>query len=568
MADRSTPDVVEIAREILSDLDLESVLERVLTTARELTGARYAALGVLDDAGRGLARFLTDGIDASTRQAIGPLPTGRGVLGELIEHPVPLRLDNVGAHPRSYGFPTGHPPMTTFLGVPILAGGKPFGNLYLTDKQGGGPFTDDDEASLVTLADLAGMAVRHAREYAGSESRREQLEETVEALDVTVQIGRALGGQTDFRVIVDLIAKRARALVSARALVIEHEQGDALEIVAAAGDVPPDIVGARREVRTALAGPALSTLRPHRFGPLDLQRLKAPDHPLSRLPFQPRGGLAVPLTFKRRGFGVLLALDRMQDGPDFSRDDERLLEAFAGSAATAVATARTVESDRRSQRLAATETERTRWARELHDQTLQGLAAVRMAMAAARRLDADGKVAAAIEGAIGQLDEEITSLRVLIMDLRPSVLDALGTEAAVEALADRARARGADIDVDIDLAWEQGRAQERHADELETGLYRIAQEAINNAIDHGAADRIALEITEDEQEVRLTVTDDGRGFEPGAAHEGFGLLGMRERAELLDGTFTVESSPGEGAVVRAAVPVRRRQSVSSTGFGG
>jgi two-component system, NarL family, sensor histidine kinase DevS len=144
--------VLQVARAVLSDLDLETVLEQVLRAARELTGASYAALGVLDRSRTELERFITSGVDDATHRAIGPLPRGRGVLGELISDPVPLRLADVGAHPRSYGFPPMHPPMNSFLGVPVFAAGEPFGNLYLTAKTGAEEFTEEDEQALVLLA--------------------------------------------------------------------------------------------------------------------------------------------------------------------------------------------------------------------------------------------------------------------------------------------------------------------------------------------------------------------------------------------------------------------------------
>ena len=154
--------LIDAGRSLLSELDLETVLERVLQTAGELTGARYVALGVLDEARRELAQFLTRGIDDDTHRAIGDLPRGRGVLGVLIDDPRPLRLADVGDHPRSYGFPPGHPPMRTFLGVPVLIRGQACGNLYLTEKADGEPFTAEDEEAVVVLADWAGIAIENA----------------------------------------------------------------------------------------------------------------------------------------------------------------------------------------------------------------------------------------------------------------------------------------------------------------------------------------------------------------------------------------------------------------------
>src|ERR1700733_6105342 len=192
--DQGSRQVLTVARSVLEQLDVEIVLHRVLDAARELTGARYAALGVLDDSRERLARFLTAGIDDPTRSQIGSLPTGRGVLGELIRHPEPLRIDDVGSHPHSYGFPVGHPPMRTFLGVPIAIGGLPYGNLYLTEKAGGGRFDADDEQAAMLLADFAAVAIDHANRFSGSETERIELQRTVDALDATLQIARALAG--------------------------------------------------------------------------------------------------------------------------------------------------------------------------------------------------------------------------------------------------------------------------------------------------------------------------------------------------------------------------------------
>ena len=374
-ADRGMRGVLELARGVLSDLNLDVVLERVVQAAREVSGARYAALGVLDRSRSELERFVTVGIDEATQSRIGELPRGRGVLGELITHPVALRVADLGAHPHSYGFPAGHPAMKTFLGVPVLVGGEPFGNLYLTEKAGGQGFTEEDEGTITMLADLAGVAIDHARRYSRLESRHRELRRTVEALDATLQIARALGGETDLGVILSLVAKRGRALVSARALVIEQENAGEMMIAAAAGELPEGLVGQQVNLHDSVAA---ATLR--RGMSLRLEdepnRARFDRHGLGRLGVSASAGLLVPLLFRGQPHGVLVALDKLQDGPAFAADDERLLEAFASSAATAIATAETVEAERNRQRLAVSEQERARWARELHDETLQNLAAV------------------------------------------------------------------------------------------------------------------------------------------------------------------------------------------------
>ncbi|MGA2165615.1 MAG: GAF domain-containing protein, partial [Solirubrobacteraceae bacterium] len=224
-----------VARGVLGELDVEVVLERVVQAARELTGARYAALGVLADRRGardriGLARFITVGMDDEARAGLPDAPRGLGVLGELIRDPEPLRLEDVSAHPHSFGFPSGHPPMRTFLGVPVFVAGKPFGNLYLTEKAGGEQFTERDQEAVMELAELAGVAIDNAQRYTGSHQRREELERSIAALQATTEVGKAIGDETDLDTVLSLVAKRGRALVSARVLLIELAQGDELVI--------------------------------------------------------------------------------------------------------------------------------------------------------------------------------------------------------------------------------------------------------------------------------------------------------------------------------------------------
>jgi signal transduction histidine kinase len=562
--DRAVRGVLDLARDVLAELDLDVVLERVLDSARELTGARYAAIGVLDDSRSELSQFITRGIDPAAHAAIGALPRGHGVLGALIEDPVPLRLEDVGHHPRSYGFPRGHPPMRTFLGAPIVVRGLPYGNLYLTEKAGGARFSAEDEEALTVLAELAGVAIDHARRYTGASERRDELERTVATLDATTQIALAVGGETDLDVILELVAKRGRALVGARVLLIELRRRQELVVAAGAGELPAGVIGQAIPLRDSLAGQALRARRTLRLDD-ELNRARFEEHGTGRLGVHAQGGLVVPLMFRGHGYGALLALDRLEDGPSFSAEDERLLVAFAATAAPAVATAQSVATERHRQRLAAAEGERRRWARELHDDTLQSLSALRIGLSTAARSERPEALRDAFRQGIEQLEESITNLRALITDLRPAALDELGTQAAVEALAERAARHGIEVDVSIDLAyervggaWEGDRALARHTPELETALYRIVQESLTNATKHGGATRAVVEINEDEDTVRVEVRDDGSGFDPTADTAGFGLLGMRERAELLDGTLRIHSSPGTGATVYASFPVQRR----------
>jgi len=560
--DRAARSLLEIVRGVLGELDLDAVLDRVLEAARELTGAHYAALGVLNESRTELARFVTVGIDEATRAEIGALPRGQGVLGELIEHPAPLRLEDVGKHPRSYGFPAGHPPMRSFLGVPIVIGGAPYGNLYLTEKAHGAQFTQDDEEAVSMLAELAGVAIDHAKLYAGTRERRDELERTVAALDATTQFARAIGAETDLDVILELVAKRGRALVSARALLIELCRPDGLLVAAGAGELPQGLVGQKVGLQDTVASHAVRTRRTQHLED-ELNRARFDEHGVGRLGVSAEGGLVVPLIFQGRTYGVLMALDRLHEGPSFSAEDQRLLEAFATSAATAVATAQSVASEQQRQRLSAAEAERGRWARDLHDETLQSLSALQIRLSGARRVGRPEVLAQAVEEAVEYLQAGIADLRALITDLRPASLDELGVEAALQALAERAQRHGVEVDVSIDLAYERGRADSRHVPELEVALYRIVQEALSNAAKHGQAARAVVEVNEDSSSIHLTVRDDGRGFDPGTVERnGFGLLGMRERVELLDGSLQIESAPGGGCTVRASLPAQRRSELA------
>ena len=548
---------------MLADLDPDLVLERVVEAARELTGAQYAALGVLNRSRSELERFITVGVDESIRRQIGALPRGRGVLGELIGEPEPLRLADVGAHPRSYGFPPGHPPMNTFLGVPVLVAGEPFGNLYLTEKAGGERFTEADEQAVVRLAAVAGVAIDHAQRYKDVELQRSELRRTVDALDATVQIARVVGGETDLDKILGLVAKRGRALVSARALVIEHERGGEMVVAAGAGELPPGLVGLRVELEDSVASAALRTSRTLRLED-EPNRARFERHGMGRLGFHADAGLVVPLIFRGQRYGVLIAVDRLTRGPAFSQEDRRLLEAFAASAAVAVATASSVGAERRGQRLMAAEQERARWARELHDETLQNLAALRRGLASQLGGSDPSTMAQTIADAVAQLDGEITGLRSLIAELRPTALDDVGLGRALEDLAERAGDHGLEVQLTSDLGYERGRARDRHPTELETALYRITQEALTNAHRHANARRALIEIQEDATAVRLSIHDDGDGFDPATTASGFGLISMRERAEQLGGTLEITSRSGEGTEIMAILPsvlaARRRAS--------
>ena len=540
--------LIDAGRGLLSELDLETVLDRLLQTAADLTGARYVALGVLDEGRRELARFLTRGIDEDTHRAIGDLPRGRGLLGVLIDDPRPLRLDDVGDHPRSYGFPPGHPPMRSFLGVPILIRGEAWGNLYLTEKAGGEPFAPDDEEAVVVLADWAAIAIENARLYRDVAARREELERAVRGLQATAAIARAIGGETELDRILELVVKRGRALIEAHDVLIMLREGDELVIVAGAGHARI-ADAARLPLAGSTAGQVLAEGRSRRIADAARELLIPPD----QLGLDHAStALLVPLVYRGQSLGVLAAFDRLDGDGAFTRDDEQLLEAFAAQAATAVATAKSVEADRRRRSLAATEAERHRWARELHDETLQALGGLKVLLSSAIRLDDPEGMRAAMRDATRQLTGDIESLRALIAELRPPALDQLGLAPALASLAQRTgAANGLEVRADVELPDDR-----RLAPELETTVYRVVQESLTNVVKHAGASSIDIEVRCADDAVDVSVVDDGIGFDSeAAAANGFGLAGMRERVELAGGELSVLPGAGAGTVIRARLPL-------------
>ncbi|HVF79658.1 MAG TPA: GAF domain-containing sensor histidine kinase [Solirubrobacteraceae bacterium] len=539
--------LLEVGRSLTAELDLDVLLERVMQTARELCGARYAALGVLDDERRELAQFLTAGEEPEMHAAIGHLPRGRGILGLLIDQPVPIRLHDVSQHPRSYGFPPGHPPMRSFLGAPIVVRGEAWGNLYLTEKEGAGDFDDDDVEAAVVLAEWAAIAIDNARLFGTSERRRVELERAIGGMEAARDIALALGGETDPGRVLELIVKRARALVESDALLIWLADDGVLRLAAHAGNASPP-AHAEIPLEHSTAGLALRRGAPMRIEDTSSLIVDPSQYGLDGA----HSALLVPLVFRNRPFGVLAAFDHIGEAATFSDDDERALRSFAASAATAVATARSGEAQRLRDSIAAAEAERRRWARDLHDETLQGLGATKLALSAALRGDPE-MARVQVEGAIDQLAQEISALRGIIADLRPPALDELGLEAALRTLAERIGVlHGLELELDLRLG-------ERRVDaEIETIAYRVAQEALTNVIKHAAATRVQLMLRATPAALELSVRDDGRGVQIAAPENapGYGIIGMRERAEIGGGSLRVEQRDGGGTIVALTLPLR------------
>jgi signal transduction histidine kinase len=537
--------LIAVGRTLVAELDLEVLLLTIVDASRELTGARYAALGVVNDRGDGLERFLTVGLDDDARARIGDLPHGHGVLGVLIHDPQPLRLSDVSEHPRSYGFPAGHPPMRTFLGVPVRIRDDVYGNLYMTDKDSG-DFDEGDEEAAVVLAEWAGIAIQNARLYESATRRSEELSRAVAGFEASLAVARAVGGETELDRILELIAKRGRALVEADSMVIALYDGKTLTIRSVAGQLDRSLEGATVD----LPGTAVAEVI-NRQRTLQLHDDGSPTQVMGGI--AARAGLVVPLVFRTSCVGVLCALDPIDGSSRFTPDHQRVLEAFASSGATAVATGQNVAHERLRRSIEASESERRRWARELHDETLQDMASLKLLLGSARRsTDVD-----AIHGVLDDVSEQLTagirSLRRLIGELRPAVLDDVGLEPALEALAERIGSSGIEVSMRLELP---SRESGELAREVEDTLYRLVQEALTNVVKHAGATNVSVSVARHDGMVDVTVQDDGSGIDQAAPTAGYGLVGMRERVDLVGGTLEIEGVPGSGTRLRATIPLR------------
>jgi two-component system, NarL family, sensor histidine kinase DevS len=535
--------LVEAGVALTAELSLDAVLQRLVEAAAELTGARYAALGVIDPSGAGLERFLTTGVDDETRAAIGDPPHGRGILGVLIHEAVPLRLHDLGEDPRSVGFPPNHPSMRTFLGVPVHLRGVAYGNLYLTEREGGQDFTDEDEELLSLLASQAAVAIENARLYEAATGWSKQLESLNE-------VGNALALETELDRVLDLIVRRLRELLDARLVTVLLPAGtDELRFAAVAGEGGERILGETITRSTSKTGRVLARQRSERVDSV----MDDPDvdNEAMRL-IGARSGLWVPLLVRGRAIGVLAAHDKLGQDVRFTDTDLRLAETFATRGALAVDLSERIARDSLRRVVEAQELERRRLARELHDETGQALTSILLGLKALEeKLPDTGSRAAAAE-----LRELVVAtlqdVRRLAVELRPSALDDFGLVAALERLT---ASIGEQTGIRID--FQPAITADRLPAEVETALYRIVQESLTNVVKHAKARNVSVLLARTDGAVKAVIEDDGGGFDPAErTGEGFGLLGMSERLALLGGRLEIESSEEAGTTIAAEVPLR------------
>src|SRR5471032_1326117 len=505
--------LIEVGIALSSELSLEALLHKLIETAVELTDARYGALGVIDRLGTGLEQFITVGVDAETQAAIGDLPHGRGILGVLIRDRQSLRLSELGQDPRSVGFPPGHPPMDSFLGVPIMLRGTAFGNLYLTEKAGGAEFSDEDEEIVRLLAAQAAVAIENARLYESSRLWSRQLESLNE-------VSEALASEAELSQLFDLAASRLRELLDARVVLIELPTPDGLNLTveAASGENAEQLLGLKLGRERSKAGQTLGRLRPERIDSL----IDDPevDQTAPRL-VDATAALYVPLIVRGRAVGVVVVYDKRGSDPRFSDADMRIAQAFANRAALARDLSERVGREAVRALLRGQELERTRFARELHDETGQALTSILLGLKPLEQQVGEEPLALIRELVGSALD----NVRRLTVELRPPVLDDFGLEPALERLTNIVADRSG-LNVQLNVAARSIALPPEH----ETALYRIIQESLTNIVKHAQAHSVSIVVTSAEGNVRAVVEDDGVGFETAVLREGaLGLVGMRER---------------------------------------
>ncbi|MFH9824996.1 sensor histidine kinase [Streptomyces bobili] len=533
--------LLEAVLSVGRELDLEQALHSIVEAAAALVDAEYAALGVIGPDGRRLSAFHTVGVSAEQIARIGPYPEGHGILGELIRHPEPLRLAKLSTHAASYGFPANHPPMNSFLGVPIRVRDQVFGNLYLTEKRGGLQFDEEDEAVLSTLAVAAGVAIDNARLYEDSRLRERWLQANAEITH------RLMSGSEQGDVLA-LIAEQAREITGAELAVvaIPMEGTDSLTVELA--------IGLRAEAHRGLVLPLEGSLIGQAFAqdtPVTSADVAHDDRTSAGPPrFTGLGpGVAVPIGSGESARGVVL-LVRETGGNEFTEKEMAPLRVFAAQAAVAMELA---ERRRDVEQIVLLE-DRDRIARDLHDLAIQRLFATGMTLQSAGRFIDHPGASERVLRAVDDLDETIKIIRSTIFGLRTR-----GDEAApgLRARAVRVVGEAAPVLGFAPSVRMEGLLDTHVPKETAEHIVAVLSESLTNIARHAGADRAEVVLETDGNEVRVTVTDNGVGIPADGRRSG--LANMGERAAKLGGSMEIADREGGGTRLVWHVPVREPQ---------
>lgn len=525
--------LVDAMLTVTSGLDLADTLRTIVHTAIELIDARYGALGV-----RGhdheLTEFVYEGIDEATRERIGALPQGRGVLGVLIDEPVPIRLENIHDHPASVGFPPNHPPMRTFLGVPVRIRDEVFGNLYLTEKASGQPFSEDDEVLAQALAAAAGIAIDNARLYEQSRARQSWIEAT---RDIATQLLSGTDPADVFRRVAAEALKLTGAELAAVAVPVDAdiEQADLDElIVIEVAGVADGAATATLPVSGTTVGTVFRQRKPYRGTAIDAG--------LGGLLNDAGPALVVPLRATDTVAGVVVAVRRRGAQP-FTEEQLDMMSGFSDQAALAWQLA---SSQRRMRELDIL-SDRDRIARDLHDHVIQRLFAIGLAVQGTIPRTRSPEAQQRLTGTVDDLQAVIQEIRTAIFDLHGG---SPGTTRLRQRLDEAvAQFAGPDVRTTMQIVGPLSVVESPLADHAEA----VVREAVSNAIRHGAATELTVRVQVDD-DLAIEVTDNGGGIGAGDVTAS-GLTNLRRRAEDSGGTFSIVTPAMGGTVLRWTAPL-------------
>jgi signal transduction histidine kinase len=530
---------------VASDLSLPDVLRRIVQSSIDLVGARYAAMGVLAPEGTSLQEFIYIGIDDQQRELIGDLPHGKGILGLLINHPEPIRMPNLHEHPQSYGFPPNHPPMNSFLGVPVRVRGAVFGNLYLTEKKGSNEFTEEDQTVVIALAAAAGIAIENARLFAQSQQRETWLRASND-LTGTLLAGQGATGA------LKMVARRAAEVSGAPlvAIALPDESGERLEFEVVDTQEASELVGQHVTVANSMVGEVYTSGKPRIVPNLWEAAARSEVDWIGEVPTALKdlgSTVLIPLAAGQHTLGVLVIGKHRSQMP-FLDLDLQMVQTFAAHAALAIEFARAQE-DR--QRLVVFE-DRDRIARDLHDQVIQRLFAMGLGLQGLTRLVVKPDVSRRVVGYVEEVDQIIREIRRSIFSLQeePGGPVSLRGE-LLRVIQEGAGALGFEPTVNMD-----GPLDSLVPDDLRPDVLATLRETLSNAARHAEAHTVLITIHVDRAGtgLKLAVRDDGKGM-PDESGRRSGLANIAERANRWHGTCDVDTAAGSGTTVTWAVPL-------------
>src|SRR5450755_5098939 len=515
-------------------LDLQTVLRRIIDAAVQLVDAQYGALGVIDDADL-LSQFLTVGIDDATAARIGSLPRGEGILGLLIKEPLPLRLHDLNQHQSAFGFPANHPPMKSFLGVPVRVRDKVFGNLYLTEKRGGGDFDGGDESVVLALASAAGIAIENARLYDDVRHRERWLQASAE-------VTTALLSASEPEDALQLVAARARSLADADLAAIVLPLGDSLVIEVADGGSAERVIGKRIDPEASLIGDAFRGGTTIAIDDIH----QSPHWPKNSDALNDFGPLIIVPLIGGGGRHGVLWVGNLIGGRRFRGAQQAMLEAFADQAALGLELAR----QRREAEQLSLFRDRDRIARDLHDTVIQRLFATGMQLEGSMRYMTGPEASERVQSAVSDLDKTIKEIRSTIYSLQRSDRSRSSSLRAriVELIEELTPAIGFAPTLRL-----EGLVDTRISKDVADNLLPALREALSNIARHAHASRADVSVVVDDEWTTLTVSDNGVGIPEDGRRSGLANLGAR--AKSLGGTFVAQSVPEGGAELVWRVPV-------------